>query len=160
MSPASVYTLFSARTSAWNWDAPHAPLMRWLRASLYQTCPGVKSVPPLEMANHITVIRQTLQRQLVPCIPAGPATPALTYIVHQAQKVSQAAPAKMKRPKERWDLHAASLYRLIEVQGPEDLPEIWQTLSLLIKEEARPAFEISFIESARDLKYKAPESHI
>ena len=37
MSLAAAYTLLSAITAAWNWDAPLAPLMRWLRASLYQT---------------------------------------------------------------------------------------------------------------------------
>ena len=35
ISPAATYTLLSARTAAWNWDAPLAPLMRWIRASLY-----------------------------------------------------------------------------------------------------------------------------
>ena len=35
MSLAAAYTLLSARTTAWNWDAPLAPLMIWLRASLY-----------------------------------------------------------------------------------------------------------------------------
>ena len=32
MSLAAAYTLLSARTSAWNWDAPLAPLMIWLRS--------------------------------------------------------------------------------------------------------------------------------
>ena len=49
--PAAAYTLLSSRTTAWNWDTPLAPLMRCLRASLYQTFPGVKSLPPLEMAD-------------------------------------------------------------------------------------------------------------
>ena len=35
MSLAAAYTLLSARTAAWNWDAPLAPLTIWLRASLY-----------------------------------------------------------------------------------------------------------------------------
>ena len=82
MSQAAAYVLLSARTTVWNWDAPLAPLMKWLRAYLYQMCPGVKSLPSLDMSNHITVGRQTLQRQLVPRIPAGPATPSPTYIVH------------------------------------------------------------------------------
>ena len=37
MSTAASYTLLSARTAAWNLDAPLAPLIIWLRASLYQT---------------------------------------------------------------------------------------------------------------------------
>ena len=101
MSPAAAYTLLSARTAAWNWDYPLAPLMKWLRASLYQTFPGVTSLPPLEMSDHITVGQQTLQRQLVLYIPAGLATPALTYIVQQAQQVAQATPANKKSPAER-----------------------------------------------------------
>ena len=117
-SPAAAYILLSARTAAWNWDAPLVPLMLWLRVSLYQMCPGVKSLPTLDMADHITVGRQTLQRHLVPRIPAGPTTPALTYIVHQTQQVPQTEPAKKKSLAERWDLQAASLYRLDKVQGP------------------------------------------
>ena len=54
LSPDSAYTLLLARAIAWNWYAPLALLMRWLRASLYQTCPGVKSLLPLYMADHIT----------------------------------------------------------------------------------------------------------
>ena len=69
-------------------------------------------------------------------IPTGPATPAPTYIVQQAQQVAKAAPEKNKSPVERWDLQAASLYRLSDVQGPEELPEIWQTLPPLTKEKA------------------------
>ena len=95
--------------------------MKWLRESLNQTPPGVKSLPPLEMADRIMVGRQNLQRQLVPHIPAGPVTPALTYIVHQAQQVAQAPTAKKKSLEERWDLQASSLYMLADVQGPEEL---------------------------------------
>ena len=124
MSPAAAYTLLSERTAACNWDAPLAPLMRWLRASLYPTCSGVTFLPPLEMAYHITVGGQALKRQMVPRITAGPATPAPTYILHQAQQVSQAALAKKKIPAERWYLQAASLYRLVNVQRLEELPEI------------------------------------
>ena len=98
LSPASAYTLLSARNTAWNWDAPLAPLMIWLRASLYQTCPGLKSPSPFIMADHILVGRQNLHRQLVPCISEGPDTPAPTYIFYQAQQVSQAAPSKKKSP--------------------------------------------------------------
>ena len=81
------------------------------------------------MADHITVGRQALQRQLVPRITAGPATPSPTYIMHQAQQAAQAAPKKKKIPAERWYLQAASLYRLADVQRPEKLPEIWQNLA-------------------------------
>ena len=77
------------------------------------------------MANHITVGRHNLQRQLVPRIPEGPATPSPTYIVHQSQQVSQAALAKKKILEERWNLQASLLYRLADVQDTEDLPEIW-----------------------------------
>ena len=56
-STAVVYRLLSERNAAWNWDAQLAPLMIWIRASLYQTCPGVKYHPPLEMADQITVRR-------------------------------------------------------------------------------------------------------
>ena len=48
------------------------------------------------------------------------------------------------------------MYRLSNVQGPEELPEIWQTLATLTKEKARPAFERACRESARALRYKAP----
>ena len=101
MSPAAAYTLLSAKTAAWNWDDPLAPLMKWLRASLYHPFPGVTSLPPLDMADHITVGQQTLQRKLVLRIPTGLATPALTYIVQQAQQVAQATPANKKSPAER-----------------------------------------------------------
>ena len=86
---------------------------------------------------------------------AQPATKAPTYIAQQAQ-TSKAASAKKKNPAERWDLQAPSLYRLADVQGPEDLPQIWHTLDPLTKEKARPAFEIACRESARALRYKAP----
>ena len=61
LSPAAVYTFLSTRATAWSWDAPLAPLMKCLRESLFQTCPGVNSLPPLDMADHITVGRQNLQ---------------------------------------------------------------------------------------------------
>ena len=60
LSPAAAYTLLLARVTSWNWDAPLAPLITWLRASIYQACPGVNSLPPLNLADHITVNRQTL----------------------------------------------------------------------------------------------------
>ena len=84
------------------------------------------------MADHITVGRQNLQNQLVLRISAEPSTPAPTYIVQQSQPVSQAAPTKKKTPAERWDLQASYLYRISDVQGPEELPEIWQTLAPLV----------------------------
>ena len=102
LSPAAACTFLSARATAWNWDAPIAPLMKWLRESLYQTCLGVKSLTTLDMADHIMVGRQNLQREMVPRIPAGPETPAPTYIVHQAQQATQSDPAKKKRLAERW----------------------------------------------------------
>ena len=92
LSPAAAYTLLLARVTAWSWDAPLVPLMKWIRAYLNQTCPGVKSLPPLDMADHITVGRQNLQRHLVPHTPAGSATPAPTYIVNQAQQVAPETP--------------------------------------------------------------------
>ena len=156
LSLDSAYTLLLARVTAWNWDAPLAPLMTWLRASLYQACPGVNSLPPLKLADKITVSHQTLQRHLVPRTRAQPATPAPTYIVQQAQPVDQATPPKKKNPAERWDLQAPSLYRLANVQGPEELSQIWKTLAPLTKEKARPAFKIACIESAQDLRCKAP----
>ena len=97
--------------------------MTWLRASLYAACPGVTSLPPLEIADPITVSIQRLLRAMVPHTPSGPAVPAPTYII-QSQPASQAAPAKKKEPAERWDLQAPYLYILTNVQGPEDLPEI------------------------------------
>ena len=159
ISPTTAYTFLSVRTAAWNWEAPLATLMRWIRASLYQTCPGVKSLPPLNMAKHITVSRQKLQIQLVLCIPSGPVTLSLAYIVHQAQQVAQSAPARKKILAERWDLQASSLYRLTDVQFPEELPEIWHTIAPLTKEKARPAFDIVSRENARALICKIPLSH-
>ena len=129
--------------------------MTWLRASLYKTCPVVTSLPPLDMANHITVTRQTLQIQMFPRTPIGPAAPTPTYII-QNQPAVQAAPAKKKYPAERWDLQAPSLYRLTDIQGPEYLPKIWKTLAPLTKEKVIPAFEIACREIARALRCKAP----
>ena len=85
------------------------------------------------MANHITVGRHNLQRQFVPHPPAGPVTSALTYIVHQSQHISLAAPAKKETPSELWDLQTSSLYRLVNVPNPEYPPDIWQTLVPLTK---------------------------
>ena len=130
--------------------------MTWLRASLYQACTGVKSHHPLKLADHITVILQTLHRQLVPHTCAQPATPVPTYIVQQTQQVAQATPAKKKNPAELWDLQAPSLYRLSNVQGLEELPQTWKTLAPLTKEKSRPTFEIARRESARALICKAP----
>ena len=108
------------------------------------------------MDAHITVGRQNLQQQLVPSTPTGPATSAPTYIVHQAQQVAPAAPPKEKNPAEHWDLQSSSLYRLANVQGPEDLPHTWQTLSPIKKENSQPAFKIACRESAKALRCKAP----
>ena len=129
--------------------------MTWLRVSLYKTCPGVTSLPPLDLAYYITVRGQTLQIQMVLRTPAGASVPTLTYII-QNQPAAHAVLAKKKYPAERWDLQAPSLYRLADVQGPEDLPNIWKTLALLTKEKARPDFEIARRESARALRCKAP----
>ena len=123
---------------------------------MYPTCPGVTSLPPLEMADHIAVGQQALQRQLLPRITAGHATPAQTYIVHQAQQVAQAAPEKKRIPAERWDLQAASMYWPADVQRPEELPDIWKTLAPLTKEKARPTFEIDCRESAIALRCMPP----
>ena len=95
--------------------------MNWLSSSLYKTCPGVTSLLPLELADHITVNRQTLQRKMVPRTPAGPAAPTPTYVIHN-QPAAQEAPIKKKDPEEQWDLLDPSMYRLADVQGPEDLP--------------------------------------
>ena len=157
MSPAAGYTLISVRTAAWNWDAPLAPRMRCLRSSLYQMCSGVKSLSNLDMANYITVGRQNLQRQLVHRISSGPVTPAPTYIFHQAKQFSQAAPTKKKIPADRWYLQALSMYSHTDVQVPEELPEIWQTLAPLTKEKARPVLKIACRESARALRCKSPQ---
>ena len=116
--------------------------------------PGVTSLPPLDLADHIMVSRQTLQIHMVPHTPIGPAAPTPTYII-QNQLAAQAEPAKKKDPAERWDLQPPSLYRLANVQGPEDLPNIWKTLAPLKKEKAIPAFEIACRESARALRCKA-----
>ena len=130
--------------------------MTWIRASMYQACPGLKSLPPLDLANHIMVRRQTLQRHLVPRTCAILATTAPTYVFQQTQPVSQAAPIKKKKPAECWELQAPSLYRLAEIQGPKEIPQIWQTLAPPTKEKARPAFKIICRESARALRSKVP----
>ena len=122
LSPAAAYTLLSVRVTARNWDALLVPLMTCLRSSLYQARPGVKSLPPLELANHIMVSRQTLQRQMVPHTRARPATPAPIYIVQQTQPVAHTVSTKKKNPAEHWDLQAPSLYRLADVQGSEEQP--------------------------------------
>ena len=49
--------------------------MTWLREYLYKTCPGVTSLPMLELVYHITVSCQTLQRHTVLHTPAGLAPP-------------------------------------------------------------------------------------
>ena len=95
--------------------------MTWLRAYLYQACPRAKFLSPLDLDDQITISCQTLQRQLVPRNSAQPETPAPTYIVQQAQ-TAQEALAKKKNLEERWYLQAPSLYRLADVQGPEELP--------------------------------------
>ena len=155
MLPAASYTLLSSRFTAWNWDYPLAPLMTWLRASLYQAFLGVNSLPPLELDDHITISRKTLYRQMVPSACAQPATLSPTYIVQQLQP-SQATPAKNKNPAKRWDLQALSLSRIVDIQSPEDPTLIWHTLAPLIKEKACPAFKIACRESARALGCKAP----
>ena len=114
LSLAAAYTLLFARVHAWKWDALLDPLMTWIRASLYTTCPGMTSLSPLELADHITVSRHKLHIQMVPCTPLGQAAPPPTYII-QNQPAAQAAPAKEKDPTERWDLQAPSLYRLANI---------------------------------------------
>ena len=92
-----------------------------------------------------------MQQQLVPHDATGPAAPAPTYIVHHAQYVALTATAKKKTTSKSWDLKASALYRLSNIPGTEDLPEICQTLPPLTKENTQPNFEISFRESARVL---------
>ena len=70
---------------------------------------------------------------MVPHTPAELAAPPPTYII-QNQPAAQAAPAKKKDPAERWYLQSPSLYRLAEIQGPDELPKIWKTLAPLTKE--------------------------
>ena len=48
-------------------------MITWLRAYLYATRPRVTSLPPLELADHITVGRQNLQKVMVPRNPSSPA---------------------------------------------------------------------------------------
>ena len=93
LSPADAYTLLAARVHAWKWDAPIKPLMTWLRASLYATCLGVTSTPPLDLANHITVSLQKLQIDMVPHTPSGKSAPPPTYII-QSLPADKAAPTK------------------------------------------------------------------
>ena len=130
LSPAAAYALLAARVHAKKWDAPLKPLMTWLRASLYAACPGVTSLPQLDLANHITVSRQDLLKATVPRTPSSPAALEPTYII-QIQPASQAVPSKKKEPAERWDLQATYLYRLADVHGQEDLPEIWKVFWIL-----------------------------
>ena len=155
LSPAAAYSLLAAKVHSEKWDVLLKPLMTWLRASLYAARPGVTSLPPLELADHITVGRQNMQKAMVPSNPSSPAAPAPTYII-KSQPALQAAPAKKKEPAERWDLLATYLYRLADVQGPDDLPNIWKTLAPLSKEKARPAFKMACRESERALRCKAP----
>ena len=77
MSPAAAYTLLSAITATWNWDASLAQLIRWIRASLYPTCTVVTSLPPLDMSDHITVGQQALHQKLVLRINVGHTSPNL-----------------------------------------------------------------------------------
>ena len=128
--------------------------MTWLRASLYHACPGVSSLLPVELADHITISCQTLQRQLVSNARAHPATLSPTYIFKQAQPY-WATPAKKENPAERWDLQAPSLCRLANVKSPEYLTLIWHTLAPLTKEKARPTFDVACRERAPALGYKA-----
>ena len=105
LSPAAAYALLAAKVHAEKWYAPLKPLITWLRASLYAACPGVTSLPLLELVDHITVSRQNMLKATVPRTPSSPAAPAPTYII-QSQPASQALTAKKKEPAERWDLQA------------------------------------------------------
>ena len=92
---------------------------------------------------------------MVPLTPSGPAAPPPAYII-QSRPEAQAATPKKKDSAERWDLQTLSMYRLVNVQGLEDLPNIWKTLVPLTKEKARPAFEIACRKIARALRCKSP----
>ena len=63
LSPAAAYFLLAAKVHAKKWDAPLKPLMTWLRASLYATQPGVTSLPPLDLADHITVGKKICKKR-------------------------------------------------------------------------------------------------
>ena len=84
------------------------------------------------------------------------ASPANTDLHHPEPTGSPVSARQEKYPTERWDLQEPYLYRLDDIQGPEDLPNIWKTLDPLTKERARPAFGIACRESARALRCKAP----
>ena len=96
LSPAAAYALLAAKVHAKKWDTPLKPLMTWLRSSLYAARPGVTSLPLLELADHITVGRQNLQKAMVPSNSSSSAAPAPTYKI-QSQPAPQAAPAKDKK---------------------------------------------------------------
>ena len=138
--PASAYTLLLARATPWIWDAPLAPLMTWLRASLFQACRSVNSLSFLNMDNHITVGRHNLQKHIVPCTAAGTASPAPNYIVHQSQQASTSAPINEENLAGHLDLQASALYRIANFPIPEDQPDIWKTLGPLTKIKSRQAF--------------------
>ena len=77
--------------------------------------------------------------------------------MHQSKQVSPKAPAKKKTRLNVGTCKPHHFTGSSNVPGPEDLPDIWQTLAFLTKEKARPAFKIACRENARALQCKSPQ---
>ena len=143
MSPDAASTLLSSRTAAWNWDAPLEPLLRWLRAFLYQTLPGVKYLSPLEMANHITARHQTLQKQLILASPQSLSHHPQRILCTKHKKSPRQRPPRRKshqsvgtcRPRQCTGSHNFRVQKISQKSGIPYPP--------FTKEKTQPAFKIA-----------------
>ena len=122
----------------------------------FKTFTIVVSLPPLDMDDHITIVRQRLQNQMVPSAPQAHTMPSMCIFHNQPHQTASPTPPKKNTPSENWDLQVMALLRITNVPAIENMSEIWHTPTPLTKEKAIPSLEISCREIARALICKAP----
>ena len=130
--------------------------MTWLRASLFKACSSITPLPPLNMANHITVGLHCLHQQLALSPTQAHMVPTPTYSFHPEQSSTLQAPVRNKTPTDRWYLQSTALFRIANITTTETFPEIWHTFALLTKEKSRLSLRISCIMNPCVHQYKAP----
>ena len=125
-SPAA-YTLLTAQAVAMRWEEKMAPLLTWIRVTLLPSFPSVTALPPIKLADHITVIQECLLQTMVPTATPVVSRVAPTIIMQAPQRTHQLQYRKKDTtPAESWELQQLALTRLCNVQSLKDLPRSGQ----------------------------------
>ena len=65
LSPTTAHTMISAWKTVLQWEGKMVPLLTWLLVALLQSFPDAASLPPIELAGHMTVRRKRLLKKMV-----------------------------------------------------------------------------------------------